>query len=239
MHVPLLEEHPRPLQFVLVFVLPAAFGAVTGYFLGVSESTYLVLSLIGIVGGVGAGYDHVGAKAGAARGVIAGSVFGASILIAHEIHGAEAKAHLPEPPILLVVITTVLAVAFAALGGWLRGRSLRTDGEPAAGAPAAAAPSPEGSQAPAAQAAAGETTSHAQFEKPPLSPAPPAAPPGTVVSLSSGSFEEFRSLGMSVTQARRVVEFRDRDGYTSVDDLDRVPGFSREFLAQVKSRVTV
>lgn len=123
-HLPLLEEHPRSLQAVLVFVLPALYGAITGYFLGVSEGTYLVLSLIGIVGGVGAGFDHVGATAGAVRGAIAGSVFGASILIAHEIHGATAKAHLPEPAILLVVITTVLAVGFAAFGGWLRGRSL-------------------------------------------------------------------------------------------------------------------
>jgi DNA uptake protein ComE-like DNA-binding protein len=45
---------------------------------------------------------------------------------------------------------------------------------------------------------------------------------------------------MSVTQARRVVEFREQNGgYSSVDDLDRVVGFSREFLAQLKPRLTV
>jgi hypothetical protein len=121
---PLLSEHPRSLQFLLAFVVPAAYGAVTGYFLGISESVYLILSIIGIVGAVGAGFDHVGAGAGAARGAIAGSVFGAAILIAHEIDGSEAEAHLPEPAILLVVITTVLAIAFAALGGWLRGRTM-------------------------------------------------------------------------------------------------------------------
>jgi DNA uptake protein ComE-like DNA-binding protein len=230
---PLLEQ-PRSIQLLLAVVLPVAYGAVTGYFLGVSEGTYLVLSVLGVLGGIGAGFDHHGAAAGAKRGILAGSLFGASILIAHEIHGAEAKAHLPEPPILLVVITTVLAVAFAALGGWLRARSLRTD-ETAT----AAAPAPQGAQAPAVPAAATEAGSPARFEKPPLSPAPPAASPGTVVSLSSGSFEEFRSLGMSVTQARRVVEFREQGGYASVDDLDRVPGFSREFLAQLKSRVTL
>ncbi len=120
---PLLSEHPRSVQILLAVVLPVAFGALTGYFLGVSETTYLVLSIIGIVGGVGAGYDHVGAAAGAKRGLLAGSIFGGSILIAHEIHGAEAEAHLPEPAILLVVITTVLGVAFAAFGGWLRQRS--------------------------------------------------------------------------------------------------------------------
>jgi competence protein ComEA len=224
-HVPLLEQHPRPLQFVLVFVLPALFGAVTGYFLGVSETTYLVLSVIGIVGGIGAGYDHVGARAGAGRGVIAGSVFGASILIAHEIHGATAEAHLPEPPVLLVVITTVLGMAFAALGGWLRARSMRKDG---------IHPAQVRERAEAEEAARGP------FVKPPLSPAPPAAAPGTVVDLNSGSSEEFRSLGMSVTQTRRVIEFREQNGgYSSVEDLERVAGFSREFLAQMKGRLTV
>jgi hypothetical protein len=121
---PVLSEHPRPVQFLLAFVVPALYGALTGYFLGVSESLYLILSVVGIVGAVGAGLDHVGARAGAARGVIAGSVFGAAILIAHEIDGAEAEAHLPEPAVLLVAVTTILAVAFAALGGWLRERTV-------------------------------------------------------------------------------------------------------------------
>ena len=121
---PRLSQHPRQVQVLLAVVLPAVYGALTGYFLGVSEGTYLVLSLIGIVGGIGAGFDHYGAAAGAKRGVIAGSVFGASILIAHEIHGADAKANLPDPAILLVVITTLLGAGFAALGGWLRERAM-------------------------------------------------------------------------------------------------------------------
>jgi hypothetical protein len=122
---PLLSEHPRTVQVLLVVVLPVAYGAVTGYLLGVSEVTYLVLSVLGVLGGIGAGFDHVGAVAGAKRGLIAGLLFGGSILIAHEIHGAEAKAELPEPAILLVVITTVLGVGFAALGGWFRERAMR------------------------------------------------------------------------------------------------------------------
>ena len=119
----MLSEHPRSIQILLVVVLPALYGALTGYFLGVSEVTYLVLSVIGVLGGIGAGFDHLGAAAGARRGVLAGSVFGAAILIAHQIHGADAKAELPDPEILLVVVTTALAVAFAALGGWIRVRA--------------------------------------------------------------------------------------------------------------------
>jgi hypothetical protein len=122
---PLLSEHSRPVQVVLAGVVPALYGALTGIFLGVSEPVYLVLSLIGILGGVAAGFDHIGARAGALRGVVAGSVFGAFILIAHEIHGEEAEAHLPEPAIVLVGITTGLAVPLAALGGWLRQRRER------------------------------------------------------------------------------------------------------------------
>ena len=127
--MPLLEEHPRWLQFLLAVVTPVAFGALTGYFLGVSESTYLVLSIIGVLGGIGAGFDHHGAAAGAKRGLLAGTLFGASILIAHEIHGAEAEAHLPEPAILLVAITVALGATFGALGGWLRARVAGTAGE--------------------------------------------------------------------------------------------------------------
>jgi hypothetical protein len=123
---PRLSEHPPAVRFVLAVVVPAVYGAVTGYMLGVSEPVYVVLTVLGIIGGVGAGFDHLGAAAGARRGLLAGAVFGGFILIAHELHGAEAKADLPKPAILLVVVTTVLGAAFAALGGWLRARAERS-----------------------------------------------------------------------------------------------------------------
>ena len=122
---PLLREHPRWLQVLLALVLPAAYGAVTGYFLGVSEATYVVLSIIGVLGGIGAGFDHMGAAIGLRRGVVAGLIFGSAILIAHEVHGADAKADLPDPETVLVAVTTGLGAAFGALGGWLRERLAR------------------------------------------------------------------------------------------------------------------
>jgi hypothetical protein len=130
---PLLDEHPRWLQALLAIALPAVFGAVTGYFLGVSAATYLALSLFGVVGAVGAGFDHAGAAAGAKRGLLAGLIFGAAILIAHEFHGGEAEVRLPEPAILLLFFTTLPGVAFAALGGWLRQR-VRAGAAPAGAA---------------------------------------------------------------------------------------------------------
>ena len=120
---PLLKEHPRSIQIGLALVLPAVYGAITGYFLGVSEATYLVLSVLGILGGIGAGFDHHGATLGLRRGALAGLIFGSSILIAHEIHGAEAEAELPDPAVVLIGVTTGLGGAFGALGGRLRARA--------------------------------------------------------------------------------------------------------------------
>jgi hypothetical protein len=120
---PLMSEHPLGVQIALVAVVPAVYGAITGWFLGISEGVYLVLSIVGVVGGIAAGFDHLGAKAGARRGIAAGSIFGAFILIAHEVQGGDAKADLPDPGIILVVVTTVLAVGFAAIGGWARARA--------------------------------------------------------------------------------------------------------------------
>ena len=119
---PLIREHPRWLQVLLALVLPAAYGALTGYFLGVSEVAYLVLSILGVLGGIGAGFDHMGAAIGLRRGIVAGLIFGSAILIAHELHGADAKADLPDPETLLVAVTTGLGAAFGALGGWLRAK---------------------------------------------------------------------------------------------------------------------
>jgi competence protein ComEA len=60
------------------------------------------------------------------------------------------------------------------------------------------------------------------------------------VSLTSGTFEEYRGMGMSITQAKRVIAYREKDGgYSSIDDLDRVPGFSRAFLAELKQKLSV
>ncbi|MGI8846357.1 MAG: hypothetical protein ACR2HC_09350 [Thermoleophilaceae bacterium] len=59
-----MRQNPLPMQVLLVVVVPVAFGVVTGIFLGLSEPVYIVLSIIGVVGGVGAGFDHLGAREG-------------------------------------------------------------------------------------------------------------------------------------------------------------------------------
>jgi hypothetical protein len=105
---------------VLAGLVPAAYGAITGWSLGVNKTAYLVLSLLGIAGGYLAGQDHDGAGEGALRGVLGGSLFGGFILLAHEAIGNDAKAKLPHPAILLVAITVVFGVGLGALGGRAR-----------------------------------------------------------------------------------------------------------------------
>jgi hypothetical protein len=123
---PLLKSHPPVRQVIQAGVVPAAFGALCGWMVGVSEIVYLILVVpVAIGGGFLAGLEHDTARSGAIRGFVGGALFGGFILIVHELSGLEAKAHLPEPAILLVAVTTGLAVPLAALGGWLRQRQER------------------------------------------------------------------------------------------------------------------
>ena len=66
----------------------------------------------------------------------------------------------------------------------------------------------------------------------------PAGESNGTISLSSAEFDDLRGLGMSVTQAKRVLRYREqRGGFTDFDELERVPGFPREFLAEIRDRV--
>lgn len=54
------------------------------------------------------------------------------------------------------------------------------------------------------------------------------AQPGRI-DLNSVTFETLRSLGFSVTQAKRFIAQRDRlGGFRSIDQVDGLPGFPRE-----------
>jgi hypothetical protein len=110
------------LQVVLAGLVPALFGAVTGWMLGVNEIGYIVLSVLGIAGGYAAGLEHDGAGEGALRGVVGGALFGGFILLTHHAIDTEPEAHLPHPEILLVAITTAFGIGLGALGGRRRHR---------------------------------------------------------------------------------------------------------------------
>jgi len=63
--------------------------------------------------------------------------------------------------------------------------------------------------------------------------------PTVPISLNEATFEQLRDAGLSVTQTGRVLAHRERaDGFVSLDELDEIPGFSPDFLEQVKPRLT-
>ncbi len=44
---------------------------------------------------------------------------------------------------------------------------------------------------------------------------------------------------MSVTQATRLIAYRERqDGFSSVDDLEGVPGLPKKLMAEIRDRLT-
>ena len=115
----LLSDRPDGQGLIASMVVPVAFGAITGWLLGVSEIGYLILALLGIAGGYLAGMEHDYPIDGIYRGVLGGLLFGSSILITNGIIDKEPKAHLPDPETLLIVITTVAG----AILGWLGART--------------------------------------------------------------------------------------------------------------------
>ena len=123
--MPLLSERPVGEQIFIVIVLPATFGAICGVLLGISGAVYTVLTLLAILGGIGAGYDHPTPREGALRGIAGGALFGTFILLAHAITGEDAQAKLPEPHILLPIATTLISIPLGAIGGAIRARQLR------------------------------------------------------------------------------------------------------------------
>jgi DNA uptake protein ComE-like DNA-binding protein len=60
------------------------------------------------------------------------------------------------------------------------------------------------------------------------------------ISLNQATFEELREAELSVTQATRVLAYRERfGGYSAVEDLAKVPGFSDEDVSTMRGRFTV
>jgi hypothetical protein len=97
--------------------IPAAFGALCGWVLGLDETVYLVLSLGALVGAYVAGREHSGGLEAAARGAVAGLFFGGALLLVHDATGKAAKADLPDPEILLLAVTVGASALGCAFGG--------------------------------------------------------------------------------------------------------------------------
>jgi capsular polysaccharide biosynthesis protein len=60
------------------------------------------------------------------------------------------------------------------------------------------------------------------------------------IDLNNATYDELRTLDLTITQAKRVLAYRERrGGFSSVDDIDDLPGFPDEVREELKRQVTV
>jgi len=129
MYEPMLfRDRPRPAQIVLGGVVPAVFGAIAGVLVGVSSGGYWAWGALAAIGSIVGGFEHQDGWGGADRGLVAGAIYGAALLIVHAIAGTHAKVSLGSFPPFLIVVTAIAGMLLSALGGRLarqgRARSL-------------------------------------------------------------------------------------------------------------------
>ena len=119
---PLFSTLPRTAQVQLAGLGPVLFGMVCGFLLEASAAGYWVLSTAGLLGAVSGGREHSGAAAGARRGLLAGSLFGFGLVLAHAIAREHELVTIPHPAVLLIAITSVIGTVFGAAGGAVRSK---------------------------------------------------------------------------------------------------------------------
>jgi hypothetical protein len=123
--IPQWEEMSLARRFFEALILPSAFGLLCGLALGVSAVLYLVGVLLSLFGGVGGGAQYVTRRDALIRGLVAGALFGAFILLGFELGGEdEPKVELPHPHVVLLVFTVVPSLFLHWLGWRLRPRLL-------------------------------------------------------------------------------------------------------------------
>jgi hypothetical protein len=113
----LFRDRSRPAQIALGGIAPAILGAVAGILIGSSTTAYWIVAVVAGLGGVLSGFEHLDGWGGADRGLVAGLIYGIALLVAHAIAGTEAKVSLGSFPPLLAVVTAIIGMLLAALGG--------------------------------------------------------------------------------------------------------------------------
>jgi hypothetical protein len=70
----------------------------------------------------GAGFEHPDGQSAAARGAVAGAIYGVALLVAHAIAGTHAEVSLGGFPPLLALITAIIGAVLGVVGARLGGR---------------------------------------------------------------------------------------------------------------------
>lgn len=104
--------------------MPAVIGVVAGILLGVSSTGYWILAIVAAVGGFVSGFEHEDGWGGADRGFFGGLIYGVALLLTHYITGKHEKVSLGSFPPLLPVVTAIITMILAGLGGFF-GRTRR------------------------------------------------------------------------------------------------------------------
>ncbi|MFL5331870.1 MAG: hypothetical protein ACJ8H8_01535 [Geminicoccaceae bacterium] len=124
--LPQWKEMSPARRFFEAIVLPSGFGLLCGLALGVSTALYLVGVVLALLGGVGGGAQYERRGDALLRGLVAGTLFGAFILLGFELGGSDdAKVKLPDPHVVLILFTVVPSLPLHWLGWRLRPRLLR------------------------------------------------------------------------------------------------------------------
>jgi hypothetical protein len=113
----LFKERTRPMQILLGGVIPAAIGALAGVMIGVSTGAYWAIAVLAAIGSIVSGFEHLDGWGAADRGLAAGTIYGAALLIAHALAGTHAKVSLGSFPPFLIVITAIAGMLLCAIGG--------------------------------------------------------------------------------------------------------------------------
>lgn len=124
----LLAQRPMLARVCIAAILPAAFGALCGFLLGTSSLWFQVLTTAGAIGGVHAGFEHVGWRSGLIRGGLGGVSFAMALLVTHTIRDVPALAPLPLALPPMVVFYVIVSMLLGVLGGYLRARRERQEG---------------------------------------------------------------------------------------------------------------
>jgi hypothetical protein len=112
----LLPEQSAAERIFSLVLGPILLGAICGWLLGVTEIGYTILTLLSILGGLAAGYEHTTPRAGALRGLWGGTLFSLTICEVHRLIDTDSLATTPKPIELIVPIFAIISTILGLLG---------------------------------------------------------------------------------------------------------------------------